>query len=379
MIKVTMNFLLKLFNKLNTYNHGIFETMYTHLAKNYTVYYDSFGNNLGNKEMAIRRKVLYYSCLFISFIQLLNYSILAFNHEPWVQVMLGDVTFLFLSQYAKVNALWFAGSFILFFAKIVVLYYERSADNSIIKVIRDLMKKSNFFKLTKNNENRLILRTNILYWLYLKLFCEIGIYLTTIVYIRSAFLAYFCTDYQFTMLNLLVLVMATILKAISLKVGLTASIGGMIFVYILTNFLLLKIEEIIKSIRVNIRWRNKIGLLNDIRQYDQFIKVIDVISHPINMVVGLHYLMLPYMSTQVWKIFTWETDEQAEKLLKLAFIIVIQAALFNLVMINYFAALLDRRNKSMHKYFYLVICDKVFVHGHTSYPYLVELQYEAVI
>ena len=64
---IIMNSLIKIFKDLNTYNTGIYYIMYAHQADNYTVYYDTLDNNFSKKEMPIKRKVLYYSCLLISF------------------------------------------------------------------------------------------------------------------------------------------------------------------------------------------------------------------------------------------------------------------------------------------------------------------------
>ena len=281
--------------------------------------------------------------------------------------MLGDVIFLFLSQYTKVNKFWFFGAFIFTFGKIVTSYYEHSVSNPSVKIILAALKKSTFFRLTKKNEKKLILGSNILYWLYLRLcLCDIALYLIMIVYSAVALLAFFFTDYQFTIINLIVLALATVFNILNLNNGITWVAGGLIFVYILTNFLLMKMEEIVTSIRVNIRWRNRVRLLEDMRQYDQFIKVLNAATRPVNMVVGLAYLMLPYFSLQMREVFMWKTDEPVDKLLKLALIIVVIVALFNLVVLNYFAALLASRHKSIHKYFYMVICDKSFQHGLTS-------------
>ena len=242
----------------------------------------------------------------------------------------------------------------------VVFYFEHSVDNPSIKIIQTLMKKTTFFQLNKKHENRLVLITNILFWVYLRLLINITIFVIAMVYISFALVAYFYIDYNFTIINLLVLVILTIFKVVSLKTGFTASIGGIIFIYILSSFLVMKIDEIIRSIRVNIRWRNKVRLFEDIRQYDQFIKMLNAMIQPINMILGVVYLMLPYMSSQVWQILKWKTDDINEKLLKCCSIIGIIGALFHLFIVNYPGAKLAHRNKSIHKYFYMVINDKAY-------------------
>ena len=361
-----MDSLKKIFKNLKTYDLRIFETIYNYQANNYNLYYDTFDNFFSKKVMPIWRRILYYMCLLIHTLYAIKYSILTLNDEPWVQVMLGDVTFLFVSQYAKVNSLWFCGTLILLFSKLVICYYEHSVDNSSIKIIHTLTKKSSFFRLNKSNENKLILRANIFYWFLIRLLTPIGIFFVTIFYIVLALVGYLFADYPLTMANFYVFVISDIFMAISLKIILTLNLGLIIFLYILLDFLMMKIDEIIKSIRVNKRWRNKVGLLNNIDQYDHFIKFLNVTSRPINMVRSLVQLMIPYMSSQIWHIIRWKTNDLSEKILKLVFIFVILGSSVYMIILNYYLALLARMNRSIHKCFYLVIFNKAFKRRYMS-------------
>ena len=361
-----MNYLIKIFNKLNTNNTGIFRIIYANQARNYTLHYDTIDNVISKKEMSESRTIIYYLFLFMNFFQMFKFAILNFNHDPFVQVMLGDVTFLFLSKYTKLSAFWFVCTVILTFGKMVTCYYEHSANNPSIKIIFATIKKSTFLRLTQKNEKKLILGSNILYWLYLRLFCANLFYLLMIVYPVLALMAYFYSDYHFTIINIIVIVVATVFNNMNLNNGINWFAGGVILVYILTHFLLMKMEEIVTSIRVNIRWRNRVKLLEDMRQYDQFIKFLNAFTRPVNMVLGVGYLMLPNLSLQVWEVFMWKNNEPADKWFKLTLGIFVIIILFDLVVINYFAALLAFRHKSIHKYFYMVICDKSFQHGQTS-------------
>ena len=361
-----MNSLIEIFNKLDTYNTDVFVKIYAHQANHYNSYHEIVDKNVTIRPMTTKRKVLYCLHLLISSFQLVKYMVLNFNHEPWVQVMFGDLLFLFVSKYAKLNAFWLVTVFFSLLTKLVILYYEYDMAHSPIKVIIDLIRKSKFFKLTKKNENKLILRTNVLYWLYMRFAINFGLFLVIIVYVAIGFAAYFFTDYHFTVFNLIVLVIATIFQAVGLKTGINGIVGGVLIIFILTNFLEMKLGEIGKSILVNIRWRNKVRLIDDMRQYEQFIKVLNVISNPINKAIGLGYMILPFMSTQVLEVFVWNAVEPAEKLLRFASMLAILITLLHLIMLNYYAALLARRNKSMHKYFYMVICDKAFHRAHTT-------------
>ena len=368
-----MNSLKIIFEKLNTYNLTIFETIYAHQSNNYNLYYDNFDNIFIKKVMPIRRRILYYLFLLIHLLYVIKYCILTLNDEPWVQVMLGDVIFLFVSQYSKVNSLWFATTIMVLSGKLIVLCYEHGVDNSSINVIHSLVKKTTFFRLNKSNENKLILGANIFYWFLIRLLIPIAILFITIFYIVLALLGYLFADYPLTTANLYVCIISAIFMAISLKIILTLDLGGITFFFILIHFLMLKIDEIIMSIRVNIRWRNKVGLLNDIGEYDHFIKFLNVTSRPINTVCSLAQLMMPYISSQIWHSIKWKTNDLSEQILKLVFIIVILGSSVYMIILNYYLALLARMNRSIHKSFYLLIFNKGFNRRYMSDRYFMNV------
>ena len=60
-----------------------------------------------------------------------------------------------------------------------------------------------------------------------------------------------------------------------------------------------KQDEIIKSIRFHLIWRSKVRLYDNVRVYHSFTQTFDKVSKPINMLIGLLYLMTPGLLSQI--------------------------------------------------------------------------------
>ena len=126
-------------------------------------------------------------------------------------------------------------------------------------------------------------------------------------------------------------------------------------------FLKLKQNDIIKSIKFNVIWRNKVRLYDNLKQHHEFTRLVNKSSKLINVICGMIYLIVPIFISQILWILIEDDNKTFElRLVKFALIF---AVIFAFVLIYIFENILceiSQMNEHLPNYLYPIFHDKQF-------------------
>ena len=351
-----MNFILRnqivLFREMGTFNRDIFDLAQSYMHRHYYYYHQTLEDCVIKSEPTCKRKVVYCLSFIIMIIHTIYLAILITYPDSTTQALLGDPIFEFITQYRFVNGVWLCISIIILGGKFAAIYYELLSKINCMKMLYDLFDGTGFYRLNKDHEDRILLWTNLCYWLMMRSFNFFCFFYVTLIYTTFRIIAYFYSTYQF---NIFTLVLMTIQQMVCLKIIIAGTCGGLTGFYIIISFLIYKIDEIIDDIKISIRWRNKIKLIKLIGAYDTFNKMFHQINTPINVLLSVCYMTMPYMASNLIKILRWKTDSIIEICLKLITIGIFYGAICNIIIVNFYISMLTFKNNSIPRHFYRLI------------------------
>ena len=126
-------------------------------------------------------------------------------------------------------------------------------------------------------------------------------------------------------------------------------------------FIKYKQDDIIKSIRFTVLWRNKVRLYDNLQNYHQFTRLVDKLSKLINVICGIIYSITPFFISQMLWILTEEKSKNifesfAQFYILFIFITVIIAIyIFDDIISN-----ITKVNQTILKYLYPIFHEKQF-------------------
>ena len=123
------------------------------------------------------------------------------------------------------------------------------------------------------------------------------------------------------------------------------------FTFIILHFLKLKQNDIIKSIRFNVLWRNKVRLYDNLKEYHQFTSISNKFSKLINVMCGIMYLLTPLIVSHLLRILTEEESQNIwVKLFKIIFTFLVTLVIFIIYIFGDFVSNITKINQTLHKY-----------------------------
>ena len=343
-----------IFKKFGTFDNSIFKRIHLYLVDNYILYYDTFEHYQDGVEPPIKRKLLYHGTSLFLLFGLIKYLLLTWIDEDSIKIMTGDILFVWTNYYRK-GYIFFINLLILtILIRSVVFYYEKKLKifkNEIITINNG----GNLFKYN-NNENSLLKTANLVIWI--KDGFIIHFYIIAIIFILLSVVVFIFSENNY---NIFLFIIFTMQIIIGLKIIYIIYSGYIIIIAIMFMFLKLKQNDIIKSIRFNVLWRNKIRLYDNLKQYHQFTKLINKLSKLINFICGIIYLFIPLFISQILSILT---DVESKNDLEIIAQILFLSSICGLFIIIYISvdtlSNITKVNQSLPKYLYPIFHDKQF-------------------
>ena len=240
--------------------------------------------------------------------------------------------------------------------KLMIFYLEIKYKLNGLILLRYLAKESPFYTLNNNKQDIFKLMVNILFW-YLRLFFMMGSVNLLIISLIMILYIYLFLEYNF---NIFILFLSVIHAYLFYTHLFVMIIGGIVLIFIMIMFLNWKFDEIIRSMRLSVLWRNKVRLLDNMMIYNTFTELVHNISRPINYTIGFIFLITaPLISTTV---ILWMSEPKTliELLIHLIIFIYIPIQIVLIYIFNHFCASIPLRNRSIAKYLYPVFYDKNF-------------------
>ena len=131
----------------------------------------------------------------------------------------------------------------------------------------------------------------------------------------------------------------------------TIALGSYIFYWPIT-MLNYRFDELIINLKVAIRWNNEKGLNRILESYNELIGVVQQLSGPYNMIIGLVYCLVPYIISISLEVTIIDRDDLLFIIINYIFWLTFLMANLNAFIINQLSASITVRNKSIHKYLY---------------------------
>ena len=341
----------KIFIKLGTFNKSIFNRTHSYFVENYIVYYDTIEHYESRTEPPTQRKLSYHFNNLILVSALIKAILLMIVTDDWIKINTGEVFFLFLTNYKRLYTYLIFGIIFTIMLKLVTFYYEKNTFVNWSKIV-----SKSGFNLLKHNQHTLLIMANLAYWAA-KIIGTIIFWIISISYLTFNGIAYFNTEFKF---NLMILIIFTIQFILCNKIITDIVVCCIMFFFITVIFLKLKQDEIFKSIRLNVLWRNKVQLYNKIQVYNEFTNTVYELSKLMNMMLGMIYVFSPIILSPGIILLNGKANTIFEiyliKLIKLLIPFVI-------IIVYYFihiATSITTVNKSIAKYIYPVFNDKNF-------------------
>ena len=333
----------KIFHKLGTFDTSIFQRLHLFLVNNYFVYYDTLQNYQSRTDPLRERRLIYNLINLVLVSGFIKFVLLTYYEDDWLKVITGEVIFLFVTEYRRVYAYVNFGFVFVIILKLVIFYYEK---NKII----DFNKLDSNSKLLKYHNHSFLIVVNSVYWLGY-IVTQFITYIVTIFIIILALIAYFNDNFNF---YLVVLIISTIQFFICVRISIATAISCIMLITTLIIFLKWKQDEIIKSIRFSVIWRNKVKLNDGLKVYHQFTRTISELSRLINMVIGMIYILTPIMLSQGIIIINGQANSKFDNLIQLIFVIIITFVIILIYIFNHLASSITLVNQSIPKFLYPV-------------------------
>ena len=343
-----------IFIELDTFNKSIFNRLYLYSVDSYLVYYDTLENYQDRVEPSVKRKLIYYSLYLLLFSAIIRMFLLNFFNDDDFNVNIGDVLFAITTNYRKWYILIINLLAEIILVKLGIFYYEEKVTTNLSKVV--FTNDSHNILKYKSGEKSLLRISNITYY-YLKYTDTVVYYPASLMITICALIAYLFTEYEY---NIIILMVSTIYTIIILKIiiGTIFSLG--IFCFTSLMFLKLKQDDIIKSIRFNVIWRNKIRLYHSFNDYHDFTIMVKIFSKFMNFLTGVCYFINPYVLSQVIRTLNEEPKNYLDNFLQKLGMFCIIAYIFVLYILDDIASTLTKVNKTLPKYLYPIFKGKNF-------------------
>ena len=341
------------------YKNDIIVYVCEYLCDEKFFYHDSIENYVFEKEPILRHKFYYHLYNMVLFSFTLKYLLFLLNPNEVVKIYLGEIFFIWMkTEYNKAYIFIVLLGLFAFLFKTMLYYQEIHYNLKALNLLHNLGKKLPFYVLINNEKDKLTLLTNIFFWILriISIQARIILSLTLLILI---FYIYLFMEYEFSMIILLI---SAIHAYLFYEHFFVIILGGVVLIFILIMFLNWKLDEIIKSIRLSVLWRNKIRLMDNMMTYNKFTKLVHEISSPINYTIGLIFLITPSLISASIIILRSEANTLIEQLVHFVLLVYVPLPFIVIYTMNYFCASIPLRNRSIAKYLYPVFYDKNFHH-----------------
>ena len=258
------------------------------IVKNYVIYHDAFDEYCSNTGPSFRRKLIYCLFLISSFVIVINFVWHTKHNDDVSLKFTGFPLFIPVEARKPVFAFILLIFMIINITKLVLLYYERKRKLYLINMINSwIIFRS--FDLKPDKSFKLDKLINFLFGVSYIIFTMIKLALFLIITLNSI-IGYLYHDYfifKLVLNDLYYMIMLQHVNHIFLL---------MIFVVFVTIvYFNYKFEEILKTLRVAIRWNNTRGIMNAIAAHHSTTDLIHKLSYAYNIIIGTLYMIVPYV------------------------------------------------------------------------------------
>ena len=204
------------------------------------------------------------------------------------------------------------------------------------------------YQISQKHLKKLTLRSFIIYYGLIRITASIGF----LIFMLITSLATIATYLYFDHGHVIIICFWTIIINIAFNeiiFTLVVTTYSLSIPIALLNYLF---DELIEKLRVSIRWNNEQRLHQVLQSYNELIDVVQQLSGPYNMIIGLVYCLLPYIISINIELMKIEQDDLLLKWFRMAFLLLFIITNIAIFIINQICASITVRNKSIHNFLY---------------------------
>ena len=252
------------FEVINNFEHYV---VYHHIIQ-----HDSFENVLTGKTLSNRRQLLYWTKTALFVALFIKCVVFTFIHDETLFESIGDSFHIIISKANYIYALYFCVLSIGLIGKLFMLYWEIKSNSGlhcVFHLMLSLRSGHPFYHLNLNNKKKLNKHSNLYFWIITK---TIGNSLS--IFVTVSYLIYSLANYinNHQKFSIIVILLNSCHYAIVIRHMFAIASTGTFLVFLPVTFLNYKFDELSKSLRLAVRWRNKNKITSIINNYDQLTK-----------------------------------------------------------------------------------------------------------
>ena len=232
----------------------------------------------------------------------------------------------------------------IFLGKIFIFSFEREKRAHILTLLHSWQTNHrNLFGLNLVNTNKLIIRSELVYWTT-KYSKTIVMLITYAIIIHYSVQAYLYHSY-----HLAHICFHTIAALIWIRNSFNFGYVSFFSLFMPITMINYRFDEILKALRVSNRWHNTIKVIESIEEHEQTTQLLNKLGDIYSTILFVFYLMGPYSLSALIKLFLVPNLNKYVKL-SIIFMVVIMTIL--IYFFNYICASITVRNKNAPKYLY---------------------------
>ena len=189
--------------------------------------------------------------------------------------ILGDHLHLLFTKFTFIYAIFVCILTLAIIAKLFVTYCESKPDSGlhcVIGLMRGLKSCHRNYRLKAHNKKKLNIGSNILFWLYIKI---IGDSVSSFIMVLHLFISIVIYIKHTNKFNIIIVLVDTCCYLILYKHVISLVLSGAFIFYLPITFLNCKYNELIDTLHLAIRLKNKKILAIIIQNYDQLTRYDD--------------------------------------------------------------------------------------------------------
>ena len=301
----------KLIRKINI--DKLLDKVIKYFIDSHMLYHDSIESYYSRKEPTFMRKTKFYLTFLLLVIFNVKHGLISLYPDTLQWTLLKDGTIIFGKQANIVHAELLSLGMVTLIGKLVMAYYESRKNIKLIDIFVDWKARKPMYRMSQKHLKKITLKAFILYYVYMRIFGSIVMYICAAIVIIITQLAYLNCDYG----NVIILWFWTIIIILTFNQIKYIMLSGAIIFNVPITLLNYKFDELIKKLRVSIYWNNHKDLHQVLQSYDELIGITKQLSGPYNMVIGLVYCLVPYIISICVQLMKIERDDLLFKLLRM--------------------------------------------------------------
>ena len=140
-------------------------------------------------------------------------------------------------------------------------------------------------------------------------------------------------------------------------------LGSMIttfFFYLPITYLNYRFDELIRKLRIGVKWNNENVIYQILKSHDELIDVVNQLSPIFNIIIGINYCVTPYIVAIEVQAIKIDRNDMVYNMLKKGISLLFVTSNIITLIINQLSASITVRNITIPQYLYPIFCSPRF-------------------